>query len=138
MMLQQMILVASPAKPFQFTIKRQPRRNFILQEYHDEIERLYKEIETSAQSELSPPSTWNEEGTLTFVRAVVQSTLLRDIADDADIFRSGGDRFVYFGVYACILRLNVPPPSVSRPPGSETRSCALSARRIRMPQNVSP
>ena len=133
-----MILVASPSKPFQFTIKRQPRRNFILQEYHDEIERLYKEIETSAQSELSPPANWNEESTLTFVRAVVQSTLLRDIADDADIFRSGGDRYVYLLVYACILRLNVPLSLVSRLPGSGTRSCALSARRTRMLQNVSP
>ncbi len=88
----QMILVASPSKPFQFTVKRQPRRHFIVQEYHDEIERLYKEVETSAQSELQPPAEWNQEGTLAFVRAVVTNTLRRKVSDDADIFRSGGDR----------------------------------------------
>lgn len=87
-----MILVTSPSKPFQYTIKGQPRRNVILQQYHDEVERLYKEVENSAQSELQPPLSWNQESALDFVRAVVSSTLRRAIADDADIFRSGGDR----------------------------------------------
>ena len=39
-----MILVTSPSKPFEFTEKRQPRRNIILKAYQDEIEAIYKEV----------------------------------------------------------------------------------------------
>ena len=68
-----MIIVTSPTKPFQFTVKGLPRRNIILQEYHDEIEALYKEVEESAQSEFTPPAQWDKSSTLQFVRAVVES-----------------------------------------------------------------
>ena len=87
-----MIIVTSPTKPFQFTVKGLPRRNIILQEYHDEIEALYKEVEESAQSEFTPPTQWDKSSTLQFVRAVVESTLHRALSDEADIFRNGGDR----------------------------------------------
>ena len=89
-----MILVTSPSKPFQYTFKGQPRRKIILQQYHDEIEKLYKEVEDSVQSDITPPATWDRENILTFVRAVVENTLRRELADDADIFRNGGDRYV--------------------------------------------
>lgn len=89
----QMIIVTSPSKPFQFTEKRQPRRNFILKAYNDEIEALYKEIENSSQSEFAAPAVWDSSSTLNFVRTVVQSTLRRDIGDVDDIFRNGGDRY---------------------------------------------
>lgn len=89
-----MVLVTSPSKPFQYTVKGSPRRHIILQEYHDEIEALYKEVENSSQSEFSPPAVWDSDSTLAFVRAVVESTLRRSISDDADIFRNGGDRSV--------------------------------------------
>ena len=87
-----MIMVASPSKPFQFNVKGLPRRNIILGEYHDEIEALYQEVENSAQGDLQPPETWDQENTRTFIRAVVEHTLRRQIAEDADIFRNGGDR----------------------------------------------
>ena len=87
-----MILVTSPSKPFTYTVKGSPRRSFILEDYHEEIEALYKEVETSSQSEFTPPSVWDNEDTLAFVRTVVENTLRRPIPDDADIFRNGGDR----------------------------------------------
>ncbi len=87
-----MITVTSPSKPFQFTVKGLPRRNIILQDYHDEIEALYKQVEESAQSEFAPPVQWDEASTLEFVRTIVQSTLHRSLPNDADIFRNGGDR----------------------------------------------
>ena len=87
-----MILVTSPSKPFQYTVKGSPRRHIILQEYHNEIEALYKEVENSSQSEITPPAVWGLENTLAFVRTVVENTLRRSIPDDADIFRNGGDR----------------------------------------------
>ena len=89
-----MIIVTSPSKPFQYTVKNHPRRNTIVNEYHDEIEALYKEVEASTRSDIPPPVVWDAESTHTFVRAVVESTLHRSIADDADIFRNGGDRCV--------------------------------------------
>ncbi|RPD58184.1 acetyl-CoA synthetase-like protein [Lentinus tigrinus ALCF2SS1-7] len=88
---KEMIIVTSPSKPFQFTVKGLPRRNIILQEYHDEIEALYKEVEESTQSDFAPPAQWDESTTLEFVRTVVQSTLHRSLSDDEDIFRNGGD-----------------------------------------------
>ena len=87
-----MILITSPSKPFEFTMKGQPRRHIILRDYHDEIEALYKEVENSAQSEFAPPPVWDEASTLAFIRTVVQNTLHRDLNDDDDIFRNGGDR----------------------------------------------
>ncbi|KAI0755845.1 acetyl-CoA synthetase-like protein [Fomes fomentarius] len=101
---KEMILVTSPSKPFQYTMKGQPRRNIILQQYNDEVEKLYKEVENSAQSELQPPASWGQESALDFVRAVVSSTLRREIADDADIFRSGGDSLQATWIRNTILR----------------------------------
>ena len=86
-----MILVTHPDKPFQFNAKALPRRGVILKEYNDAIEALYKEVESSIQSEFAPPAVWDEASTLDFVRTVVQNTLGRPLADDADIFRNGGD-----------------------------------------------
>ena len=88
----QMILVADPLKPFQFNAKGLLRRGIILDDYKDEIEALYEEVENSARSDVDPPATWDLNSTLAFVRAVVESTLRRPIPDDADIFRNGGDR----------------------------------------------
>ena len=68
------------------------RRGVVTGDYHDEIEALYKEVESSAQTDIPPPASWDVDSTLSYVRAVVQRTLDRAIADDADIFRSGGDR----------------------------------------------
>ena len=89
-----MILVAHPLKPFQFNAKGLLRRGIILDDYKDEIEALYEEVENSARSDIDPPATWDLNSTLAFVRAVVESTLRRPIPDGADIFRNGGDRWV--------------------------------------------
>ncbi|OSC98632.1 acetyl-CoA synthetase-like protein [Trametes coccinea BRFM310] len=101
---KEMILVASPAKPFQYNVKGLPRRKIILDEYHDEIEALYQEVENSSQNDLKPPEEWDEESTYAFVRAVVEHTLRRSIADDADIFRNGGDSLQATWIRNTIMR----------------------------------
>ncbi|KAI0332229.1 acetyl-CoA synthetase-like protein [Cubamyces sp. BRFM 1775] len=101
---KEMILVTSPSKPFLLNAKGTPRRNVILGMYHDEIEALYKQVEDSAQGDLEPPATWDEEGTRAFVRAVVEHTLRRSIADDADIFRNGGDSLQATWIRNTVLR----------------------------------
>ncbi|KAH9895845.1 acetyl-CoA synthetase-like protein [Cubamyces lactineus] len=101
---KEMIMVATPSKPFQFNVKGLPRRNIILGEYHDEIEALYQEVENSAQGDLQPPETWDRESTLAFIRAVVEHTLRRQVADDADIFRNGGDSLQATWIRNTVLR----------------------------------
>ena len=87
-----MILIASTLKPFQFNGKGGPRRGVMLQQYNEEIEGIYRAVESSAQSDFAPPAAWDATTTLNFVRAVVNGTLSCPLADGADIFRNGGDR----------------------------------------------
>jgi hypothetical protein len=44
-----MVLVASPSKPFAYTVKMNPRRQAILKEYDNEINTLYDGIEQTSQ-----------------------------------------------------------------------------------------
>ncbi len=99
-----MILVTHPSKPFQYNAKALPRRGIILKEYNDEIEALYKEVETSAQSDFTAPAVWDEANTLAFVRSIVHSTLRHILADDADIFRNGGDSLQSTWIRNTLLR----------------------------------
>ncbi|KAI9065203.1 acetyl-CoA synthetase-like protein [Trametes sanguinea] len=88
---KEMILITSPSKPLQLNMKGLPRRKTVLAEYNDEIEALYQQVEDSAQSDLRPPTSWDEGSTLAFVRTVIEATLRRSIEDDADFFRNGCD-----------------------------------------------
>ena len=90
-----MILIASPSKPFQFNAKGSPRRGVMVQQYSEEIEAIYRAVESSAQSDFTSPAAWDAMTTLDFIRAVVNGTLSHPLADDADIFRNGGDRLVF-------------------------------------------
>ena len=91
-----MIMVTLKSKPFEYNMKGLPRRGYILGAYNEEIEACYKAVESSAQTDVPPPTTWDSSSTLVFVRAVVESTLQHSISDDEDIFRSGGDRYATF------------------------------------------
>jgi long-subunit acyl-CoA synthetase (AMP-forming) len=48
-LLKEMVLVASPSKPFAYTVKMNPRRQAILKEYDNEINTLYDGIEQTSQ-----------------------------------------------------------------------------------------
>lgn len=87
-----MIIVTSPSKPLQYNTKGLLRRGTILEDYHEEIESLYGEVEGSTKTDIPSPSAWDPETTLMFVRAVVASTLKHTFPDDGDIFWNGGDR----------------------------------------------
>ncbi|PIL34345.1 hypothetical protein GSI_03120 [Ganoderma sinense ZZ0214-1] len=99
-----MILIASPSKPFQFNAKATLRRGVILKEYDEEIEAIYKAVESSAQSDIAPPAAWDETSTLDFVRAIVKGTLSRSLSDNADIFRNGGDSLQATWIRNTVLR----------------------------------
>ncbi|OSD00953.1 acetyl-CoA synthetase-like protein [Trametes coccinea BRFM310] len=101
---KEMILITSPLRPLQLNTKGIPRRKIMLKEYNKEIEALYEQAEGSSHSDLPPPTCWDEGSILAFLRAVVHKTLRRSIADDADIFRNGGDSLQATWIRNAILR----------------------------------
>ncbi|KAI0050783.1 acetyl-CoA synthetase-like protein [Auriscalpium vulgare] len=88
---KEMILVAKLSKPFEYTVKGQPRRPAILRTYEDEIQALYGAVENSSQIDIEPPKSWDDAETLIFVRSVVQNVLKADITDADDLFQAGCD-----------------------------------------------
>ncbi|THH29838.1 hypothetical protein EUX98_g4346 [Antrodiella citrinella] len=89
---KEMILVASPDKPFTYTAKSTPRRQAILNEYEQEIEDIYAAAAESSQAdEVTPPTEWNYPSILDFVRTVVTRVVKAKLTDSDDIFSKGGD-----------------------------------------------
>jgi hypothetical protein len=99
---KQMILVASPSKPFQYTSKGSIRRQVTLDLYTAEIEAVYASVEESTQTDIAAPVEWTPELARDFVRKVVHSVLNTPVSDQDDFFQHGCDRCVTF-CYALIL-----------------------------------
>ncbi|KAL7278799.1 hypothetical protein ACG7TL_007808 [Trametes sanguinea] len=90
--ISQMITVTNPEKPFQYTAKGTPRRHVSLADYAQEIDELYRRVEESSQVDIPPPSAWEGEALLRFVREVVKRVLKApQIGDDDDLFQQGCD-----------------------------------------------
>ncbi|KAI9058630.1 acetyl-CoA synthetase-like protein [Trametes sanguinea] len=89
---KEMITVTKPDKPFQFTAKGTPRRHVSLAEYAQEIDELYRRVEESSQVDIAPPSAWEGEALLQYVRDVVKRVLKAPgIGDEDDLFQQGCD-----------------------------------------------
>ncbi|THV07008.1 acetyl-CoA synthetase-like protein [Dendrothele bispora CBS 962.96] len=100
----QMILVASPAKPFTYTAKNTARRQAILNDYDKEIERLYETVDESTQAGIPPPEEWDLNSTVDFVRVVLTKVLQRHLNDDDDIFEHGCDSLQATWIRNTLLR----------------------------------
>ena len=87
-----MIIVTDPAKPLEYTPKGTPRRPTSLALYGDEIEAVYNEVNKVSQTDLLPPTEWDLESTLEFVRTAVERVMTVSIDDDDDLFQNGCDR----------------------------------------------
>ncbi|EKM51191.1 uncharacterized protein PHACADRAFT_263199 [Phanerochaete carnosa HHB-10118-sp] len=88
---KEMIMVASPQKPFTYTAKNTARRAAIVNEYAEEIEALYAAADEASEDDLVPPSSWAYEPAKEFVRAVVTRVLEHGVGDNDDIFQHGCD-----------------------------------------------
>lgn len=88
---KEMIIVADPSKPFEFTPKGTPRRQAVLDAYASEIDAAYEAVTESSQIHLAAPSEWSQGSALTFVRQAVDKVLLAPVKDDDDLFQSGCD-----------------------------------------------
>ncbi|KAK0492930.1 NRPS-like enzyme [Armillaria luteobubalina] len=88
---KEMILVASPDKPFEFTAKESLRRGAILKAYEQEIEDIYNAVEAASQNVPVPPILTLKTATIV-VRDIVKGALQQDtVGDNDDIFTVGGD-----------------------------------------------
>ena len=88
----QMIIVASPAKPFVYTAKMTARRQAILKDYDEEINTLYDVVEQTSQVDIPLPVDWTPSQSSEYVRRVVHKVMRQKVADDVDIFQHGCDR----------------------------------------------
>ncbi|KAL5513471.1 hypothetical protein ACEPAH_3870 [Sanghuangporus vaninii] len=88
---KEMILVASPSKPFTYTAKNTARRQVIIEDYAEEIDAIYAAVEESTQANIPLPPSWSFKHALEFTRKTVQGVLKSSIGDDADLFRHGCD-----------------------------------------------
>ncbi|KAK7677662.1 hypothetical protein QCA50_019353 [Cerrena zonata] len=88
---KEMIIVASPSKPFAYTAKNTARRQAIIADYDPEIEALYTAVEETTQADIPPPSTWNLPEATEFVHEVVTRVIKHSVQDSDDIFQKGCD-----------------------------------------------
>ncbi|EGN97840.1 hypothetical protein SERLA73DRAFT_109083 [Serpula lacrymans var. lacrymans S7.3] len=88
---KEMIIVASPSKPFVYTAKHTLRRAFIIDEYEPEIEALYEAVAESTRADIPPPSAGDLSSILDFVRTIITKTLGKLVDDDVNIFEHGAD-----------------------------------------------
>lgn len=90
-----MIIIATPAKPFKVTPKQTLRRSDILKDYSDEIEQAYRSFELSSSSMdiITPPNSWDEAGSVDFIKATIFRILGHDLEDDDDFFQNGLNRY---------------------------------------------
>jgi long-subunit acyl-CoA synthetase (AMP-forming) len=89
---KEIILVASPTKPFQFTPKGTPRRHIILNDYNKEIEDGYIRMQESSLSSIPVPDKWDKKTCQVFAKDVIRKGMGSDsIQEEDDIFQNGCD-----------------------------------------------
>ncbi|KAK0184797.1 NRPS-like enzyme [Armillaria mellea] len=101
---KEMIIVANPAKPFEFTVKGTLRRKAVLTAYEQEIETLYKTVDEVSQADVVIPQLWTLKNVMTMVRDIVTAVFERKIGDTEDIFLAGGDSLTATSIRNSLLR----------------------------------
>ncbi|KAH6912217.1 hypothetical protein BKA70DRAFT_1535515 [Coprinopsis sp. MPI-PUGE-AT-0042] len=123
--LREMISISDPSKPFKYTAKGTPRRQAILQDYEEEIARLYGHSSPVIKCGIPLPECWNPQSALSFVGSVIRKTLSPRIQDNDDIFDHGCDSFTATCIRHSLLRVF---PGVSG--GEATRNFVYECRTI--------
>ncbi|KAJ7575926.1 hypothetical protein C8J56DRAFT_1032190 [Mycena floridula] len=88
---KEMILVAKPEKPFEYTAKGTPKRAAVLVAYTAEIDAAYDAAIASSQPHLAPPAKWDASGSIGFVHRAVSSVMTEPVGYDDDFFQHGCD-----------------------------------------------
>ncbi|KAF5353868.1 hypothetical protein D9756_007248 [Leucocoprinus leucothites] len=88
---KEIILVAHPSKPFLYTPKGTPRRQVIINQYEEEIEQGYIDLETASVIDLGSPDSFGLEECRLYVLQLVEQIMGRELREDDDFFLSGCD-----------------------------------------------
>ncbi|KAA1475309.1 acetyl-CoA synthetase-like protein [Dentipellis sp. KUC8613] len=112
---KEMIVVAKPSKPFQYTAKMTARRQAIIKDYDEEIAAVYAAVDQSSQTDIPTPTEWTPTPTLAFVQQTVNKVMKQNVADDADVFLYGCDSLQATWIRNSILRaLRETAPEVAK------------------------
>ncbi|KAA1470119.1 acetyl-CoA synthetase-like protein [Dentipellis sp. KUC8613] len=103
-LLREMLLVASPNKPFVLTDKNSVKTKDTLALYADEIEQAYANLETDASSDVPIPQTFDAPSLRAFVKELISLVVGRaDVEDDANLFENGVDSLQAIRIRSALL-----------------------------------
>ncbi|TFK34940.1 hypothetical protein BDQ12DRAFT_760754, partial [Crucibulum laeve] len=88
---KEMIIVATPAKPFEYTAKRIPRRAAVLASYASEIEEAYRGVESFSLTDIASPAKWDVNAVTEYIREVIRRVIGHNVEDMMNIFEVGAD-----------------------------------------------
>ncbi|KAF8998099.1 hypothetical protein BDQ17DRAFT_1428605 [Cyathus striatus] len=117
---KEMIIIASPNRPFEYTDKGYPKCHSILREYDDEIHKLYSKANSEVSTDdfsVSISDCSDLDMIKYFICVIVSSTLSQTIEDDDDIFSSGADNLCAMlirNTIICTLSGNQPPSKTEK------------------------
>ncbi|TFK42646.1 hypothetical protein BDQ12DRAFT_719499 [Crucibulum laeve] len=101
---KEMIVIADPTKPFQYTSKGTPMRHAVLDMYSSEIESAYRAVEASSCTEVPLPCSWDLSNVRAFIRAIIASIVNQKLSDTENIFMAGVDSLSATSIRNTILR----------------------------------
>ncbi|KAF5321072.1 hypothetical protein D9619_000384 [Psilocybe cf. subviscida] len=101
---REMILVADPLKPFEYTGKGSLRRHATLNKYEKDIQQLYEATEASNSAVIEILTSLKRDAVLSFIRRIVHTILEHEVADEDDIFRVGADSLCALSIRISITR----------------------------------
>ncbi|KAI0712724.1 acetyl-CoA synthetase-like protein [Cerioporus squamosus] len=101
---KEMVIVTSPSKPFEFTAKATPRRQACLAAYSQEIDAVYRRVEESSQTDITPPERWTRESVHGYIRTIVDKVMSAPVRDDDDLFQYGCDSLQSTWIRNTVLR----------------------------------
>ncbi|KAJ8456869.1 hypothetical protein ONZ45_g18546 [Pleurotus djamor] len=102
----EMIIIADPDRPMEYTAKGTPKRGVILKAYENDIETAYSTFAESAQLSVGIPQSWNSDYSLQTTRLVVQDALSDlQLTDDADLFQHGCDSLLASRISNILIQL---------------------------------
>ncbi|KZS90163.1 acetyl-CoA synthetase-like protein [Sistotremastrum niveocremeum HHB9708] len=102
---RELIIIASPNRPFALTDKGTVRTKVTIALYEKEIEAAYKALSDAQQSDWDLPSTFDFTGIQEFLRNVLRGTLGHDVREDDDFFSQGMDSLLAVRVRSALLPL---------------------------------
>ncbi|KAJ8503287.1 hypothetical protein ONZ45_g10992 [Pleurotus djamor] len=102
---KEMVIVALPDKPFDYTAKSTARRQTIIAKYEANTEALYRSVEETTSSDFPHPSVWNAQEVGQFVTKIVLKVMnTQSLGEGDDLFHNGCDSLQATWIRNTLLR----------------------------------